>query len=57
MLFIFILLFFSGDIQLNTGPVSLNNQYVYSPLDVYKPFSSPIAFNLRIATLYSKSVK
>ena len=54
--FIFIFLFFSGDIQLNPDPVSLNNQYVSSPLDVYEPFSSPTAPNLCIATLNSRSV-
>ena len=52
--YIFILLFLSGDIQLNPGPISLN-QYVYSPLDVYEPFSTPTAPNLRITTLNSKS--
>ena len=54
--FIFILLFLSGDIQLNPGLVSLNNQHVSSPLDVYEPFLSPTAPNLRIATLNFRSV-
>ena len=54
--FIFILLFLSGDILLNPGPVSLNNWNASSPLDEYKPFSSLTAPNLRIATLNSKSV-
>ena len=53
--FIFILLFLSGDIQLNPGPVSLNNQYVSFPLDVYEPFSHPTAPNLCITTLNSRS--
>ena len=35
--YIFFLLFLSGDIQLNPGPISLN-QYVSSPFDVYEPF-------------------
>ena len=56
MLFIFILLFLSGDIQLNPCPVSLNNQYVSFSLDVYEPYPSPTAPNLRIATLNSRSV-
>ena len=53
--YIFILLFLSGDIQLNRGLISLN-QYVSSPLDVYEPFSTPTAPKLRIATLNSRSV-
>ena len=48
-------MFLSGDIQLNPGPISLN-QYVSSPLDVYEPFSTPTASNLRIASLNSRSV-
>ena len=54
--FSFILLFLSGDNQLNAGPVSSNNQCVSSPLDVYEPFSSLTASNLRIATLNSRSM-
>ena len=54
--FYFILLFLCGDIQLNPGPVSLNNQNVLSPLDVYEPLTFPTAPNLRIATLNSISV-
>ena len=54
--FICILLFLSGEIQLNSGTVSLNNQYASSPLDVYEPVLSPITPNLRIATLNSRSV-
>ena len=52
----FLLLFLSGDIQLNPGPVSLKSQYVSSPLDVYKPFLSPTVPKLRMATLTSWSV-
>ena len=53
---IFILLFLSGDIQLNPIPVSLNNQFVSFPLNVYEPFLSPTTPNLCIATLNSRSV-
>ena len=52
----FLLLFLSGDIQLNPGPVSLKSQYVSSPLDVYEPFLSPTVPKLRLATLNSRSV-
>ena len=47
---------FTGDIQLNPGPVSLKSQYVSSPLDVYEPFLSPTVQKLRLATLNSRSV-
>ena len=53
--YIFIILFLSGDIQLNPGPISLNH-YFSSPFDVYEPFSTPNAPKLRIATLNSRSV-
>ena len=52
----FLLLFLSGDIQLNPGPVSLKSQYVSFPLDVYEPFLSPTVPKLRMATLNSRSV-
>ena len=52
----FLLLFLSGDIQLNPGPVSLKSLYVSSPLDVYKPFLSPTVPKLCMATLNSRSV-
>ena len=52
----FLLLFLSGDIQLNPGPVSLKSQYVSSPLDVYEPCLSPTVPKLRLATLNSRSV-
>ena len=54
--FVLFLLIFSGDIQLNPGPVSLKSQYVSSPLDVYEPFLSPTVPKLRLATLNSRSV-
>ena len=53
---IFLLLFLSGDIQLNPGPVSLKSRYVTSPLNVYKPFLSPTVPKLRMATLDSRFV-
>ena len=53
--YIFILLFLSGDIQLYSGSISLN-QYVFSSLDVYESFSTPSVPKLRIATLNSRSV-
>ena len=52
----FLLLFLSGDIQLNLGPFSLKSQYVSSPLDVYEPFLSPTVPKLLMATLNSRSV-
>ena len=52
----FLLLFLSGDIQLNPSPVSLKNQYISSPLDVYEPFLLPTVPKLCMATLNSWSV-
>ena len=46
----FLLLFLSGDIQINPGPVSLKSQYVSSLLDVYELFLSPTVPKLRMAT-------
>ena len=54
--FLFLFLFFSGDIQLKPGPISLNKQYIFSLLDVYEPFSFPTAPNVNIANLNSRSV-
>ena len=49
----FSLLFLSGDIQLNPGPVLLKSQYVSSPLDVYEPFLSLTVPKLSLTTLNS----
>ena len=52
----FLLLFLSGDIQLNPGPVSLKSQNVSSPLDVYESFLSATVPKLRMAILNSRSI-
>ena len=51
-----LLLFLSGDIQLNSGLVLLKIQYVSSPLDVYEPFLSLTVPKLRMVTLNFRSV-
>ena len=55
-LVMFSLLFLSGDIQLNPGPVLLKSQYVSFPLDVYEPFLSLTVPKLNLTTLNSRSV-
>ena len=52
----FLLLFLSGDVQLNLGIVPLKSQYASSPLYVYEPFLSPTVPKLRMATFNSRSV-
>ena len=54
--FIFILLFLSGAIQLNSGLLSLNNQYVLPHLMFMNLFHLPLPPYLRIATLNSRFV-
>ena len=54
---IYFLLFFSGNVQPNPGPVSLHKFNNISPLDVYEPFSvSPSLPKLRLAMLNARSL-
>ena len=54
--FLILLLFLSGDIQPNHGPMSVSSHNFTPPLDVYEPFLLPTLPTLRIATLNARSV-
>ena len=54
--FLIFLLFQSGDIQPNPGPILVNSRNFTSPLDVYEPFSRSTLPKLHIATLNARTV-